>query len=706
VATGTFYPASTADDGGLLVTTGNFSTGAVHIGHDYLYTGEFFIRFPNVTIPINATITEAYVRFYAYESSLDVDALCYFNAEDDAVAPTAEFQFNGLDLTSNSVVWEIRDSWTALNQYNTPDLTTPLQEVVDRGGWASGNAVMIVVKNNGTTGNNYRIIYDYGSSGAAYKAELHVTYTRNEDETTAECKTFTLSEKPSSIEYDSNILANTSNLSITSFGSTVDLNVYVSATYQSLTIAGQSSEISHDENISALYATLTVSGRQSLVGLSGDISAACVLLGVTTYSTEISFDVEINAECKAFTLNVFTQDVEAVISVNATHVELTLTAYNAGVWSTYNLDLTETFMIYETLGWGWVKSLESTAGISDVVEIELGLILNESLAVKETLTNNWTGTESITSTLSMFGNAMIAQVFSDEITSTMNAVEIISFLHNMNSVANSTMNAAETLSLGVEFNPTVIESLAVTGLLSVFKTINQSISESVEITESQSITWPKIIFDGANIADASTLQWIAMHVLTESLVATETAIGLFNFSDTVSETLNIAATLALQQILQESVEDILNFGITIKLDDELWECWVLNTNAFHVSVYSGFDFNSYAVYNNQAFGCREDGIYRLDGETDNGDTINAGIVLPETDFGTSRNKRFRKAYFGISGSSPSIKLEDELYGSKVYTITDSKTTISRVQKGKKWTLKLQGFDDLDFIELVPIILTR
>jgi len=367
--------------------------------------------------------------------------------------------------------------------------------------------------------------------------------------------------------------------------------------------------------------------------------------------------------------------------------------------------LEESSQIFETLGFGWIKALTSTAQITETVIVESAWEINDILGAREAVSCKRAGTENVESTLGMFGQSMIAQLFNESVTSTADAVEAITYLHQMVSVANSTMAATGTPSVGVTFNPKVAEAVAVTGLLSVFNTIGKTLSESPDIADAATLTWPKTISDSFAIADAPTMQWVAMHILTESLAATETAIGLFNFSDTIAETLEAGATLTLQQMLQESVTDILDFGITIVLDDETWECWVLNTNAFHPSVYSGFDFNSYAVYNNQAFGCKEDGIYRLDGATDNGTTINAGIVLPETDFGTLREKRFRKAYFGISGTSPSIRMESET-GDVTYTITDSRANLQRNQKGKEWTLKLQGFDSLDQIDLVPIILTR
>ena len=120
---------------------------------------------------------------------------------------------------------------------------------------------------------------------------------------------------------------------------------------------------------------------------------------------------------------------------------------------------------------------------------------------------------------------------------------------------------------------------------------------------------------------------------------------------------------------------------------------------------SGFNFNSFCVYNNTVYGAKDDGIYTLEGETDAGTAFHPGIVLPQTKFGIMNQKRFRKAYFGISGSGPVIKVETES-GSRTYKITASKAAMARDMRGVKWVLSLSDFDSLDFIELIPVILHR
>jgi hypothetical protein len=55
----------------------------------------------------------------------------------------------------------------------TPDLKTILQQIVNRGDWASGNAVVIIVEGSGK-----RVAASYEGS-AAGAPTLHVEYTAN-----------------------------------------------------------------------------------------------------------------------------------------------------------------------------------------------------------------------------------------------------------------------------------------------------------------------------------------------------------------------------------------------------------------------------------------------------------------------------------------------------------------------------------------------
>lgn len=139
---------------------------------------------------------------------------------------------------------------------------------------------------------------------------------------------------------------------------------------------------------------------------------------------------------------------------------------------------------------------------------------------------------------------------------------------------------------------------------------------------------------------------------------------------------------------------------------DVWECWVLNTSEFKPSIYTNFNFNSYAVCQGRFFGCKADGIYELTGDTDDGTIIQTRIITAATDFGSSRDKRFRRARLGVSGDASTIKVETETGDTGTYSLIDGRATISRAVRGKMWTFTINGFDELEFIELVSFVLTR
>lgn len=176
MASGTFYSAVGADDGKISGTSfDNTSTG--------LYFGatnkHIFCRFSNVVIPTGATINSAYVKFTAYltRTGTTVRTNIYFNDIDNAIAPTNTSEFNSLALTSG-IAWDNIPAWAGASNYNTPDLTSILQNVIDLGGWASGQSIMVIIKDDGSDSGIDRTsrAIEWGGSGVG-KAELHVTWS-------------------------------------------------------------------------------------------------------------------------------------------------------------------------------------------------------------------------------------------------------------------------------------------------------------------------------------------------------------------------------------------------------------------------------------------------------------------------------------------------------------------------------------------------
>ena len=133
------------------------------------------IRFTGLTIPQGATIIGAFVQFQVDEpSSEDTTLTLYGEAADHAVTFTSSDGDVSLRTrTSASVEWG-PPAWNTVGEagfeQQTPDITSLIQEVVNRGGWLSGNALTIIV-----TGSGLRVAESYNGESAGAPL-LHVEY--------------------------------------------------------------------------------------------------------------------------------------------------------------------------------------------------------------------------------------------------------------------------------------------------------------------------------------------------------------------------------------------------------------------------------------------------------------------------------------------------------------------------------------------------
>jgi type IV pilus assembly protein PilY1 len=70
------------------------------------------------------------------------------------------------------VTWNNLPAWTKDNAYQTPDLKTIVQEIVDRPGWQSGNRMVIFLY--GASG--LRRPWSYEGGGPNKAPLLHIEY--------------------------------------------------------------------------------------------------------------------------------------------------------------------------------------------------------------------------------------------------------------------------------------------------------------------------------------------------------------------------------------------------------------------------------------------------------------------------------------------------------------------------------------------------
>ena len=108
------------------------------------------MRWTNVTVPNSATITNATIQFHVDEENPDEPITVRFKGHDIDDAPTfvsgTNFNVSSRANTTAFVDWAI-PHWENVHDEGpdqlTPDLSSIIQEIVDRPGWVSGNALVI-----------------------------------------------------------------------------------------------------------------------------------------------------------------------------------------------------------------------------------------------------------------------------------------------------------------------------------------------------------------------------------------------------------------------------------------------------------------------------------------------------------------------------------------------------------------------------------
>lgn len=106
------------------------------------------MRFTNVTIPQGATINEAHLTFRPLYPDAGVEVKSRISAEDVDNAVTfaddaAAFDARYATKTTAVVDWDNIPAWLAGVDYDSSNVKTVIQEIVNRPGWASGNAIVI-----------------------------------------------------------------------------------------------------------------------------------------------------------------------------------------------------------------------------------------------------------------------------------------------------------------------------------------------------------------------------------------------------------------------------------------------------------------------------------------------------------------------------------------------------------------------------------
>ena len=149
-----FQTAAAGDDGQVNIEDASISTlanprVASDSGDDDF---EGFVRFPSITVANGVTVSAATLKLYLNsKTGSSVAVIVNYDNTDNATAPTGYSDHNAKSWTGSAS----KTVTESAGQYIEWDVTSYVQAIVNRSGWASGQAMQFRVHSNSSSSYSY-----------------------------------------------------------------------------------------------------------------------------------------------------------------------------------------------------------------------------------------------------------------------------------------------------------------------------------------------------------------------------------------------------------------------------------------------------------------------------------------------------------------------------------------------------------------------
>ena len=152
-----YQVSASADDGYAWSSTEQDTTSAyLMIGDDRTYTTPYYMsamRFTNIAIPRSAVIIDARLKISSIDQEYRGQIYGVIQAEstDDAADFSSRYIADA-NKTITGIDWDHKDAWATNTYYTSPDISTAVQEIINRPGWNSGNSLAIFYSTRADSG--------------------------------------------------------------------------------------------------------------------------------------------------------------------------------------------------------------------------------------------------------------------------------------------------------------------------------------------------------------------------------------------------------------------------------------------------------------------------------------------------------------------------------------------------------------------------
>lgn len=158
--------------------------------------------------------------------------------------------------------------------------------------------------------------------------------------------------------------------------------------------------------------------------------------------------------------------------------------------------------------------------------------------------------------------------------------------------------------------------------------------------------------------------------------------------------ITVANPSRVDDIITAFLQSLVHVGLPILTYDGTAMVWVTNTDTKASFRYSGYDYNSYSMFDGKYIAAKSDGIYVLEGATDAGVPVQSMVDFGDLDFGAEELKHVTNAYIGIA-SDGYVYLKVLVEGAEyVYRSRDFSEVMQtqRIDVGRGLRATLFGFE--------------
>lgn len=366
-----------------------------------------------------------------------------------------------------------------------------------------------------------------------------------------------------------------------------------------------------------------------------------------------------------------------------------------------------------------IGDVSDQAGASDSVAQEFGRLASDGLYAADTVLyevivqamERLAGTSSAsTQVLASLGVADAALLT--------DAAQVL-----FEALASESMSSSESLSV-------VLASFAIETILALDTTANRAdvvngIAEACVIAETITQGFSLEAVENAGLEDSLAQTVLAVAQVLDAASLSDSSDNTLSAITLVSDTASLADSFASQLNANQLAGEAILAIARITLDGTEYVGIVLNTEGLQPSEYANWDFNSFARDGDTFYGAKEDGIYVLEGDTDQGAQIAFYLKTGRTDFGSAQLKGIDAVYLGYN-SSGDVRLkvitsengltQENWYAlSSAYSGSGDAPDAGRVKTGKGlrsryWAFEITNMGGADLslydMKLLPVIMKR